>query len=224
MNIRTGLIVTAIVLTTAPAYGQQTDDCAKLKNSSKRLACFDTKAKSMAAKAEEEKKQREAEEELRKKNEAEQQQRKERDDFLAAARPSLLALQKLRARVGVGVSFRDYFSPLSDANFELENFLRSPRTAYEPEFQRSVSRAFMHYSAAGEQWKIAVRSAGKLLNDEIVVLPDFVAKYPELSRYTRQQDEWTLVSYKRILSVVWNEAEKEIGNAEEILNKVQNRK
>ena len=195
---------------------QQGEDCKKIKNAAKRLACFDEQQKVQQQMqmgiAEAQKKQKLIEEE-------EKKQQRERDDFLTSAKPVMTALQKLRSRVDVGVSYRDYSTPLADADYEIKRFLKSPMAGQRGEFDQAISKALLAYFRAGLEWNTAVRYAGKLINDEIIVGPDLLEQYPELSQFSRRGWEGNMfASYKKLLSVLWKAGGTEVDRADKLLN------
>lgn len=149
----------------------------------------------------------------------EKKQQKQRDDFLTSAKPAMTALQKLRSRVDVGVSYRDYSTPLADADYEVKRFLKSPTAGQRSEFDLAISKALVAYYRAGLEWNTAVRFAGKLIDDEIIVGPELLEQYPELSQYSRRGWEGNMfASYKKLLSVLWKAGGAEVDRADQLLN------
>ncbi len=74
-----------------------------------------------------------------------------------SAKDAVRALQKLQARVEVGVIYRDYLPALGDAKFEVNLFLKSPEAKNKIELADAISTAMEYYETAGEIWKSSIQ-------------------------------------------------------------------
>ena len=174
-------------------------DCSLIKNASARLACFDAQKSPQVA--------------------ARNSSEVAGGEFQTSARGALTPLQKLGTRVNVGISYRDYSPALAEADFEINKFLKSQYAETNGEYSDSITNAYLAYSDAGLLWRRAVQLAGKLLNDELIISPEYINKYPELASYSRKGWENNLfINYNKALNVMWSKATMETARAEKILD------
>lgn len=187
-------------------------DCKKVSNPTKRLACFDNQQKAKEQSAEDEKIRKAAEDDQKRKADEEQ---KKKSEFVSAARACLSAIRKLEARVSVGISYRDYYAPLADTKFEVESFVRGPNGAYNQEFTSRVSKALSHYQMAGSIWSL--KFSGRRVNDDMAITPEILSLYPSAAAHTRTMSNFQLIEYNKLLSIIWAEAKSESSEAEKAL-------
>lgn len=180
-------------------------DCSRIKSASARLACFD------AQKGYQDTQQPPA----KSTNQA-------LESFQNNAAQALAPLQKLGSSVAIGISFRDYSPAVAEIDFQVTKFLKSTSAEYSGEFSDAITNAHLAYFRAGTNWTLAVRFAGKLIKDEIIIDPGLVDLYPDLSPYTRiGYGGNTYANYNKVLSVLWSAARAETAKAERILAKVE---
>ena len=186
----------------------QTDTCGKIKSAKNRLACYDSKNKEKADLQESQ--------EARQANALEDAKRVEdaraNAEFLAAVRPCLLALRKMESRVKAGISYRDYFQPLADADFELQRLIEDPRAMYNANFSKKLIAVYFHYSYAGSIWKMKFNVGP--LSDYMAVTDATLSQYPSVGQYLRSGNS---VKYSDMLSVIWVEASRVLNEAESML-------
>lgn len=185
----------------------QADTCRQIKSEKKRLVCYDSKNKETEVE--------QASVEARKLKEVEETQKAEaaraKAEFLAAVRPCLLALRKMESRVTAGITYRDYFQPLADADFELQRLIKDPRAMYNASFSKKLIAVYFHYDYAGDIWKMKFdsRPPSNYMTPTVTL-----SKYPNANQYLVSGN---LISYSDMLSVIWGEASRELDEAEAML-------
>lgn len=199
---RLSYIAMIILLFSANSFADTSADCNKIKNSTKRLACFDNQQKGKIQLANEEK--------------ARIEEEKKKSEFLSAAQTCLSALRKLEAKVSTGISYRDYYTPLADLKYEIESFVRSSNNDYNKEFSNHIIKAWGHYQMAGEIWSI--KFSGRYVNDDMAITQELVNDYPQSSSYTSSVGNIQIIKYNRMLSIIWGAAKDEIDSAEKAMN------
>ena len=208
--------------TKPPLSSQEPTDCKKISNPNKRLLCFDNQQKTRERSAEDETIRKAAEEDQKRKADEEQKYRAEEEQkqkkqaaFVSAARPSLNALRKLEARVGVGISYRDYYSPLGDIKFEINSFVKGKYGAHDEKFTKHLYQAMTEYEIAGMVWKS--KFTGGSLSNYFYLSPELLTNYPKASEYAETAGNNRRIPIDRMLSIIWEKAGNETNNAENVL-------
>lgn len=211
--------------------------CTAQKVASKRLSCFDalvikvnkdTKEKTILEREEADKKV------IRDKEEAEKQAKQKEDDLkkaenekvFSAARRMLSALKRLETRVETGVSYRDYPSIVSDADFEVKQFSSEfgPRL---PDVGLNALKAMSDYQYVLAVWRMKFNQtsqSGRRPNEwvhEQSQIQAVLSAYP--SAYSARLGDGTLY-IDRVLSIVWAEASNKIKDVERALSEAASKK
>lgn len=219
--IRCGMLMALLVA--GNAFAQSPTDCTKVSNPQKRLACFDNQQKAREQSAEEQKARTRHDEDEKVRKAAEEDQKRKSDDeqkkkteFISAAHAPLSALNKLAAKVSVGVSYRDYYSPLADAKVEVDSFVKGANGTYNKEFSVHIIQALTHYEVAGSIWNMRFSDRGRA-PDDMAITQGFLDLYPQASTRTRMSGNTRFIEYSTMLSIIWGEARNEISEAERAL-------
>jgi len=126
-------------------------ECQSIKNTAKKAECFDKQTQKII-KEETERKQRE---EIAKvdaeKVAAEEKKIFEDKKKIEKAQKLLQVVRRFQTRVQTGVSYREYFTVLSDPKFEVQEYIRQSGADF-PEFTKIISTAMDYYDAAGKIW------------------------------------------------------------------------
>ncbi len=72
--------------------------------------------------------------------------------FAQSARDAVRALQKLQAKIDVGMTYLDYVSALGDTWFEVKSFLDSSEAKIKPALTLEISQSMDNYRLAKEYW------------------------------------------------------------------------
>jgi hypothetical protein len=165
----TAALLLAVASSTNASDQNPYERCPPIKDSGKRLQCFDAafKQASIASQQAEAEKVTRAKEDFAKAEAARgDKATKERGDAVAAAKEALKGLKKLQVRVETGVSFKDYPTILSDARFEVRQFNDSTAAKQLPEVASAINSAIRHYERAKELWNY--KFAGKAVTNAVV--------------------------------------------------------
>ena len=233
------------------AHAQTLDEinlCTEQKVAAKRLNCFDSlvikvnkefRDKTNREREEAERKvvrdREEAEKKaVRDREEAERQVKQKEDDLkkaenekiLSSARRMLSALKRLETRVETGVSYRDYPSIVSDADFEVKQFSNEfgPRL---PDVGLNALKAMSDYQYVLAVWRMKFNQSspsGRRPNEwvhEQSQIQAVLSAYP--SAYSARLSDGTL-SIDRVLSIVWAEGSKKIKDVEQALSEANSKK
>lgn len=216
--MRHTLVMLFFLSLTIPATGITAEplreDCKVIKQSAKRLACFDkqnsTQPKSQADKLADEEEARVKAEEEKKKVEAEAA----RKDFLVLSKEILRAFRKMEAKTQTGISYRNYPEPLSNLRFELTEFIRSSGGKYNQSFNSALISAMKHFEYAVNAWDFGISKGGGSRKIPLQYMSS--EYYSEAEKYTENVFGSKYIKYDDLLSVIWGAASQEIKNAEKI--------
>jgi DNA repair exonuclease SbcCD ATPase subunit len=87
-----------------------------------------------------------------------EQKSKEEEQLRNSAKEAVNALQKLEARIEVGISYLDYSRALGETLYQVEQFLQSPASSKLPEFSNSIRKVLSHYMILKEVLDLEVKS------------------------------------------------------------------
>lgn len=118
------LLALCIISATASANDA---DCKKIRDSAKRLACFDQRELNSTTADKDEK-------------------------FLDAANKVLRALKRMGSRTSAGISYRDYSPALADVIYEIDEFQSSAYATANVQFADAILEAKRDYEMAGTVW------------------------------------------------------------------------
>jgi hypothetical protein len=90
------------------------------------------------------------------------------------------ALQKLQARVEVGISYQDYTSALEDTKSEVNLFLQSPEAKKRLELTMTIEKAMRHYQAVTDVWKWKVDRHDSTIPADYWLWEFLLKTYPNL--------------------------------------------
>ena len=239
------LVIFPLVLLVSSASNAETLDdlnsCAEQKVPARRLVCFDDlviKAnkefrekivrnreeaanKAIRDREEAEKKATRDREEVEKqaKQKEIELRRAENEKIIAAARKMLSALKRIETRVETGVSYRDYPSIVSDADYEVRQF-SSEYGPKLPQVGLGAVKVIADYQYVLSVWKIKFNQtspSGRRPNEwvwEASQIQAVLSAYP--SAISARLSDGTL-SIDRVLSIVWAEASSKIKDVERAL-------
>lgn len=194
-----------IAFALATSAGATYASCESIKDSKKRLICYDNGVARAS--------------ELKTKEE-QQEKAKRMDGYLHEAKTALRSLQKMRSRIETGISYREYFQPLSDIKYEIDQFTSSDAGKALPEVSKNFNAALDHFLFAGEVWRTKF-STGRVADG----LKRFEAPYV----YDKLVDSYQLsdmivnnflgshnvgILYSSALQIIWLNAGRAITNAE----------
>jgi hypothetical protein len=146
--------------------------------------------------------------------------------YAQSAKESVRALQKLQARIEVGISYRDYAPALGDAKFEVNLFLQNPEAQEKKELALRIKKIMMIYEIALSAWGSSfVELQRGLVRPgmiRIVTVQPFTTDFPELeeeisawNKITRQKDRLVLIEY--VLRGIWRAAGRELQKTNDLL-------
>jgi len=151
-----------------------------------------------------------------------------------AEKEAVRALQKLQARVEVGISYRDYTSALGDAKSEVNLFLQSPGAKKRLELSMAIEKAMRHYQTVTDVWKWKIDKHDSTIPVDYWLWEFLLKTYPNLkeenSRWWDKLKERDPAfsnsrSYKPdeiipdlAMQIVLKEASKELGEATKLLS------
>jgi hypothetical protein len=132
-------------------------------------------------------------------------------------------MDKLKAKVDVGISYRDYSVALGEANFAVTQFLESDRAESVPEFSNSLRKAMSWYVASERLWDRHMKNTDYTywqcdpkFDPERFGAKELCDAYPEL--VTIDSHERTL-AYEDALQETWKRAALELKRAEQTLKR-----
>jgi hypothetical protein len=202
-------------------------NCKKIKESQKRLACFDL-ASTVAIAVDESIK-----ENLKKsqadKASVENLKKSQADASLKQSMLEVLqAMRKMSSRVETGISYKDYSAPLSDLVFALESLLKNPAADKVAQFTNAATDTINHYKNARGFWERQIKFGDSNNIYSRAFVPSFgvkqyIADYPSLKEvqatYLNQKTyktvEITGIYLNDGLSTIWGQAAKSAQEAEE---------
>jgi hypothetical protein len=77
--------------------------------------------------------------------------------FAQSAKDAVRALQKLQAKIEIGMTYPDYVSALEDTWFEIKSFLDSPEAKIKTELALEINQSMDNYRFAREYWAIYLK-------------------------------------------------------------------
>ena len=172
--------------------------CASVKDSIKRLDCYDIAAKKIIKKNPQfrvEEAQRAAtlriaeDEKQRQAVEAENasivaKEKAKQETAGQAAKDALKAARKLLSKTETGISYRDYSPALADAKLEISMFAESPAAKLYPDVTSLLLSAMAHFDLANTVWREKFAGGGRpydrLYNKALT--NTLIATYPILSK------------------------------------------
>lgn len=149
--------------------------------------------------------------------------------YAQSAKEAVRALQKLQARVEVGISYRDYAPALGDAKFEVKLFLQGPEAKEKTELASSVISSMSIYELALSIWQLGFAQVqtynarpGMILKSSVESL---CSSHPEVAN---EMSAWNGISgtarrnnqipVEYIIRGLWKEAGKELEKAITLLS------
>lgn len=211
--------VVAFALISSASFHAHALDCSTVKNSSKRLQCFDEQSrKSDAQKATE---STEIKDRL-----AAEKTAQEKEKTLNAAQSAYKALKKLSIRIETGINYSDYVSALADTKYEVSNFLDDSSSKTLPEISNRIELVLLHYEFARTAWSIRVNQAHRQssVTREMKVVFDKVLEEKMRSNYANMSVAAAsrfqgYLDYDKALGVIFGEASTELVKLGELLKK-----
>jgi len=145
---------------------------------------------------------------------------------------ALDALKKLQARCTVGISYADYCRELGDALHRVDRFIESPAGRKSTQLSGHLKKAFGHYLMAQSLWKVKFHAEDRYLQAGLYPVDDAFMQeamkiYPKLRSKIQTSPAYhappihisssRYIDLPDILSVIWNEAARQIQLAETFL-------
>ncbi len=206
--------------------------CIDIKNSTKRVACFDKLAGNLLAleaekerqsknfaeiegrRLENEKIEKEKVEIKRREDENIKQENIEKEKFASIAKEPIKSLRKLQSRIQTGISYRDYPNAVSDAKYEVSSFNRD-YSGKTPAYSRYLNDAVVKYADAIAVWKYKFEGRGV---EEWIWTTGAVSaltqRYPELSAVQKNAG----LRIDSVLQFLWDLAGRDIELADQELS------
>jgi hypothetical protein len=148
------------------------------------------------------------------------------------AKNAIFALKELQARCEAGISLRDYAPALGKVKFQVNQFLENKEeTSKSKELNGHIFKAMFYYEYALDAWKAKSPRTGIIQKNWE---PLIIKAYPQtdklideggarvISNSAGMQLNYLMPS--SVLSIIWNEASKEIVNADKILVQFKDQK
>lgn len=148
-------LIAAFVLSWSTVVLAQADTnkCLEIKDSEKRLSCFDSSAKKTSKSTKSSK--------LAEVDKAKQEQKIAEEKALQAASNALKALQKFRYRVETGISYREYIPALGELKYEVLQFASNNSVPSMNEISELMNSSVTAYEYAGMVWRDKVPYSSK---------------------------------------------------------------
>ncbi len=230
------LILLSALIVAIPAKAQDLGSlkqCPPIKDSMKRLKCFDLAARNLA----EWERQRdidalatikatELDAAARAKlaegaaaAKAEAAVKAKQEQFISESNNALRAVRKLVTRVQTGISYRDYPAALSDAKLEVNSFSDGAFSGMNKEFSGHLLASIVHFEKALTVWRKRFSGGGILwdvLWDKDPLTQNLVNEYAGMDR---ARDKWGKIPIQAAVSVIWSEAADRAESAAAVLRK-----
>lgn len=146
-----------------------------------------------------------------------------------SAQDALEALKKLQSRTQVGISYKDYGPALGETHYKVKLFLDNPESNKNPLLKKAISKALDHFTYANDVWKTKIENGsdhlyrvvpevGELKQQfeyEKKIADRIVKDYPGV--YKTMGDRTDTINLSNVISVIWNEAAKEIETATKLV-------
>lgn len=165
-------------------------DCKKIKNSKKKLECYEVKERN---------------------NKSSKLTENQSSTSIKASKDAIDALKHLGIRVETGVSYNEYGPYLGDTSVKVKTFLESEAANEQKEAAASIAKALGYYQEALENWSVALKFQPR---HDIVMDTYYVnlikEKYPEI-----EQEKYGGIYYPSVLNKIWELAKKSTKEAEE---------
>jgi hypothetical protein len=147
--------------------------------------------------------------------------------YAQSAKDAYKALKKLEVRTQAGVSYRDYPAVLTDAETEVDLFLKSKAAKKNPQFSEHIKKAMTSYVMAMEVWKLKFgygspsdiirinTTEGKLISK---IYPKAKIHRSEgIGSGTFRIQPYQYYFIPEVLSGLWSDASKEVNMASNYL-------
>ncbi len=177
-------------------------NCKTIKNTQKRLACYDAKDK-VSEKTE---------------TASTSATSQTNTSNINAAKAALDELKKLQTRVEIGISYREYPQALAETKAAVDKFIDSNAAKALPEQTKDIQSALDNYLAAWNEWQYALLLCPSC--DGFIFLKDYHTRikerYPEVKTTTGLGGEY--IALYDVLSAAWTRASNAILSAKNKLN------
>lgn len=172
-------LIAAFVLSWSTVVLAQADTnkCLAIKDSEKRLSCFDSSAKTTSKSTKNSK--------LAEVDRAKEEQKIAEEKALDAASNALKALQKFRYRVETGISYREYIAALGELKYEVLQFSNNNSVQSMADISEHMSASVTAYEYAGMVWRDKVNTANRYSEGyvDVDLVGTLLSMYPELNQY-----------------------------------------
>jgi hypothetical protein len=200
---------------------EQLKECQSIKDTKKRLACFDVASQVILAVAAVEQSQKSDRDvrfqEQDAKNRAEDEGRAQANRDDGAAKEALAGLKRLDTTVSTGISYRDYPKALSDAKFTVRTFRESPVSARRPLFLSQIEAAIADYENAKALWDMKFIGGGRPNRVVFTLFTDTHKMLNSYSRIGQARESNGDIVIDTALSVIWGRAQERIGDLDKLL-------
>lgn len=195
-------------------------ECQAIKNTAKKLECFDKQTQKILQEEIIKKQNEEIEKVRLEKIANEEKIIAEKLKKVEKAQKVIQVVKRLQTRVQTGVSFRDYPSLIADPKFEVEKYISESANEI-PEFSKNIEKSMNYYSIANSIWSIKFNNrSGRLSeitcspNEESYVRNQLYDAYIGKSS-TLMCGEGLLIS--DAVSIAWSKASQAIDDASKVL-------
>jgi len=141
--------------------------------------------------------------------------------FAAAANDALRALRRLTTRIETGISYRDYAPALSEAKLEIRTFADGEHASANQEFTERLNIAIAHFELAHLVWQERFRSYGRPLD----LLYDQNLSHRLLATYPAmsgaKDSSSGRVLIQAAVAVIWKYGAEEVDAATSIIRKLE---
>jgi hypothetical protein len=145
--------------------------------------------------------------------------------FGQTARDAIEALQKIGARVEVGISYKDYAAVLGEANYKIKPYLNDQNSNKNLKLKEAIQKTWVHYLTANQVWEYQFArghssNTPNLLDRKSYIKTDaqfidtLIKTYPEISQKIQ---DGRFLSFSDALAVVWQAASTELKYAVKLL-------
>ncbi|MDQ5987620.1 MAG: hypothetical protein CSYNP_03365 [Syntrophus sp. SKADARSKE-3] len=144
------------------------------------------------------------------------------------------ALKKLEARIGIGLTYKEYALNVADAKVEVSMFLESSAARHNRALADQIQKVLGHYETARSVWHLKVTKMedfgtafGHLMSlqegEEGVMGRQLLQQYPQANKSVEKGGALTMGSFgsrgvneilvDHMISIIWKEASRELKEA-----------
>ena len=166
--------------------------------------------------------------------------------FAQSSKEAIYALKKLEARVGAGISYRDYSPALGEAKFPINLYLESQESKNNPELVSLIKNVMAYYEQAGSVFEAKLQgpyryldmapisrskegqqaeiNQQKFYNKLFEQYPEankFIADGGALDRDRSNKGQGKVINLEYLVPIIWHRASVDLQVAARSLSKAQ---